>query len=77
VQDGDWISLDCGKGELNLDLSAEEISRRLMLRADKQTPEAGSGYQQLYIDHVLQADQGCDFDFLLGNRGRAVPKHSH
>ena len=35
------------------------------------------GYQQLYIDRVLQADEGCDFDFLIGNRGSAVPKHSH
>lgn len=77
VQDGDWISLDCGKGELSLDIPAEEISRRLALRADGQKQDAGSGYQQLYIDHVLQADQGCDFDFLLGNRGSAVPKHSH
>jgi hypothetical protein len=31
----------------------------------------------LYIDHVLQADEGCDFDFLVGCRGAAVPKHSH
>jgi len=36
-----------------------------------------SGYQKLYIDHVLQADEGCDFDFLVGSRGSAVPKHSH
>jgi hypothetical protein len=38
---------------------------------------AKSGYQQLYINHVLQADEGCDFDFLVGSRGSAVPKHSH
>jgi L-arabonate dehydrase len=36
-----------------------------------------SGYQQLYIDRVLQADEGCDFDFLVGCRGAEVPKHSH
>jgi hypothetical protein len=29
------------------------------------------------VDHVLQADEGCDFDFLVGTRGAAVPKHSH
>jgi len=36
-----------------------------------------NGYQQLYIERVLQADEGCDFDFLVGQRGAAVPKHSH
>ena len=35
------------------------------------------GYQAMYIEHVLQADEGCDFDFLVGSRGSAVPKHSH
>ena len=34
------------------------------------------GYQQLYVDHVLQADTGCDFDFLVGCRGHAVPSAS-
>jgi L-arabonate dehydrase len=36
-----------------------------------------SGYQQLYVDHVLQADRGCDFDFLVGQRGAAIPRQSH
>ncbi|EPN63906.1 dihydroxy-acid dehydratase, partial [Pseudomonas syringae pv. actinidiae ICMP 19096] len=35
------------------------------------------GYRQLYIDKVMQADQGCDFDFLVGCRGSEVPRHSH
>jgi len=37
----------------------------------------GGGYQKLYVNHVLQADEGCDFDFLVGCRGAAVPRHSH
>jgi dihydroxy-acid dehydratase len=36
-----------------------------------------SGYQKLYIDHVLQADRGADLDFLVGSRGAAVPRESH
>jgi L-arabonate dehydrase len=40
-------------------------------------PAMASGYQRLYVDHVLQADQGCDLDFLVGKRGAAVPRHSH
>jgi hypothetical protein len=53
------------------------MKQRLATRAETQTPVAKSGYQQLYIDRVLQADEGCDFDFLVGNRGSDVPRHSH
>jgi dihydroxyacid dehydratase/phosphogluconate dehydratase len=77
VKDGDWIQLDCKNGSLNLEVSDEEITRRLADRAETQQPAAQSGYQQLYLEHVLQADEGCDFDFLVGCRGAAVPKHSH
>jgi L-arabonate dehydrase len=57
----------------------EEMAERLADRAESQRAgSAKTGYQKLYIDHVLQADEGCDFDFLVGNRGSAVPKrHSH
>jgi dihydroxy-acid dehydratase len=77
VQDGDWITLDCANGKLNLEVPAEEIERRLAQRTETSEPENRSGYRQLYVDHVLQADEGCDFDFLVGSRGSAVPKHSH
>ena len=45
--------------------------------ADAAAAKARGGYQRLYIDHVLQADEGCDFDFLVGCRGAEVPRHSH
>ncbi|GGY94900.1 IlvD/Edd family dehydratase [Pseudoduganella plicata] len=77
VRDGDMISLDCAGGKLDLEISDEEMKQRLATRAETQVAGAKSGYQQLYIDHVLQADEGCDFDFLVGMRGSAVPKHSH
>jgi L-arabonate dehydrase len=77
VQDGDWVELDCAGGKLNLDITDEEMARRMAERAARPAPPPGSGYQQLYIDRVLQADEGCDFDFLVGQRGSAVPKHSH
>ena len=35
------------------------------------------GYMEMYRERVLQADEGCDFDFLVGCRGAAVPAHSH
>ncbi|MBD1552313.1 IlvD/Edd family dehydratase [Pseudomonas typographi] len=77
VKEGDWIELDCASGRLHLDVSAEELAARL---ADWQPPQnnfIAGGYRQLYIDHVMQADQGCDFDFLVGCRGSEVPRHSH
>ncbi|RCW68775.1 IlvD/Edd family dehydratase [Pseudorhodoferax soli] len=80
VQDGDWIELDCAGGRLHLDISDEELARRLAERAAQAALEAQparGGYQGLYVQHVLQADEGCDFDFLVGCRGADVPRHSH
>ena len=80
VQDGDFIELDAYAGKLQLDIGDEEMARRLEQRSKQlaaQQPAMAGGYQSLYVDRVLQADQGCDFDFLVGCRGAAVPKHSH
>ncbi len=77
VREGDFIELDCASGRLHLDISDNELQARL---ADWQAPAQSllvGGYRQLYIDHVMQADQGCDFDFLVGCRGAEVPRHSH
>jgi L-arabonate dehydrase len=76
VLDGDFIELDCTAGRLHLDISEEELAARL---AEVTPPEHAmkGGYQRLYVNHVLQADQGCDFEFLVGCRGSAVPRHSH
>jgi L-arabonate dehydrase len=83
VRDGDYIELDCHQGRLHLDISDAEMQERLATRAELQAQAQArntgmkGGYQAMYIEHVLQADEGCDFDFLVGSRGSAVPKHSH
>jgi L-arabonate dehydrase len=79
VKEGDWIELDAFAGRLNLEISEAELSARLADWAEGQKVESAdtSGYRKLYVDHVLQADQGCDFDFLVGCRGADVPRHSH
>jgi L-arabonate dehydrase len=77
VRDGDWIELDCHEGRLHLDISDAELAARLSALAADVRPLKGGGYQRLYVEHVLQADEGCDFDFLVGCRGAAVPRHSH
>lgn len=40
-------------------------------------PPLASGYWKLYVDHVLQADEGVDLDFLVGSRGSFVPRDNH
>ncbi|NHN77889.1 dihydroxy-acid dehydratase [Azotobacter chroococcum] len=77
VRDGDMIELDCAGGRLHLDISAEELAARLADLAPPAPLLWDGGYRRLYIDHVLQADEGCDFDFLVGCRGAEVPRHSH
>jgi L-arabonate dehydrase len=76
VRDGDWIELDCEAGRLHLDIAEAELADR-MATLTPRSPPADGGYKKLYIDHVLQADEGCDLDFLVGCRGAAVPAHSH
>lgn len=79
VRDGDWIELDADAGRLHLDVSDKELADRLATWAAAQQPDPadGTGYRKLYVEHVLQADEGCDFDFLVGRRGAGVPRHSH
>ncbi|PTB20142.1 dihydroxy-acid dehydratase [Trinickia symbiotica] len=79
VRNGDWIELDCENGRLHLEIDDRELEARLAEWREGQRPSAAdaSGYRNLYVDHVLQADEGCDFDFLVGCRGAEVPPHSH
>jgi dihydroxy-acid dehydratase len=76
VQNGDLIELDVPRRRLHLHVSDEELARR---RQDWRPPEPRlkSGYWKLYIDHVLQADEGADLDFLVGQRGAFVPRDNH
>ncbi|NKQ54606.1 dihydroxy-acid dehydratase [Amycolatopsis sp. K13G38] len=76
VRTGDEITLDVPSRSLTLHVDDAELDRR---RAQWTAPEpvSASGYTWLYTTHVLQADEGADFDFLRGKRGHAVPRDSH
>ena len=76
VQDGDMITLDVAGRGLHLDVAEEVLARRREAWSPPEPPMTG-GYQRLYFDHVLQADEGVDLDFLVGQRGAAVPRESH
>ena len=75
VQNGDFIELDVPARRLHLEVSDNELARR---RASWKAPQSPKrGYYKLYVDHVLQANQGADLDFLVGASGAAVPRESH
>ena len=76
VQEGDMITLDVAERRLEIEVSDEDLEARRAAWSPPPPPMTG-GYQKLYFDHVLQADRGCDLDFLVGGRGAAVPRESH
>lgn len=76
VEEGDLIEIDVPNRKIDLKISEEEIKSRKALWKNPELTMKG-GYQSLYQKHVLQADQGCDLDFLVGTRGAEVPRESH
>jgi len=76
VKNGDLITLDVPARKLHLHVDEAELAQRQTSWAPP-TPPLNSGYWKLYIDHVLQADEGADLDFLVGKRGAFVPKDNH
>ena len=76
VQNGDLIEVDVNNGKLHLNVSDEIIAERLKIYQPI-LPDIKSGYQKMYVDHVMQADKGADLDFLVGKRGSEVKRHSH
>ncbi|MDI4657159.1 IlvD/Edd family dehydratase [Xanthobacter autotrophicus] len=76
VKNGDLITLDVPARALHLHVSEEELAQRRAAWVPP-TPHAERGYARLYIDHVLQADRGADFDFLVGRTGSPVPRDNH
>ena len=76
VQNGDMVELDVPNRKLQLHVSDEELEAR---RAKWVAPKVplDSGYWKLYVDTVLQADEGVDLAFLRGKRGAFVPRDNH
>jgi dihydroxy-acid dehydratase len=76
VRDGDEITLDVPRRLLQLHVDEDELARR-RTEWSPPSPPLSSGYWKLYTDHVLQADEGADLDFLRGMRGAFVPRDNH
>ncbi len=76
VRTGDMIEVDVEGRSLHLEVPVEELEVRKRTWEPMEL-ESNRGYVRLYIEHVNQADEGCDLDFLVGGSGAAVPRESH
>jgi dihydroxyacid dehydratase/phosphogluconate dehydratase len=73
LRDGDVVELDVEQRRLDVRLPPEELERRRSAwRAPP--PRYARGYGRLFVEHIQQADQGCDFDFLTGTDPTLEPE---
>jgi L-arabonate dehydrase len=75
VQSGDMIQLDVPARLISLEVEDAVLEKRRSLWTPPPSPVRG--WAKLYYDHVLQAHEGADLDFLVGGSGAAVPRESH
>jgi dihydroxy-acid dehydratase len=73
VRDGDLIELDVPARKLELKVGEDELARRRAAWR-RPAPKYERGFGALYQQHITQADQGCDFDFLEGTAPTAEPE---
>jgi len=76
VQNGDSIRLDLANRGLHLLVDDAELGRRRAAWRPE-PPAFARGYARLYTEHVLGAERGADFDFLVGGSGSAVAREMH
>ena len=76
VRNGDTIAIDVEAGSLELRVPEAELAARRAAWAAP-PPAADRGYVNMYVREVQQADKGCDFGYLVGASGSAVPRESH
>lgn len=76
VETGDWIELDVAERRLDLLVEPQELAAR-RVRWEPPKRSAERGWVRMYVDHVMQANEGADLDFLVGGSGHGVGRHSH
>jgi dihydroxy-acid dehydratase len=74
VRDGDEIELDVPRRSLTLRVSDDELARRKAAWKPR-APHFTRGHGKLFLDHVLQANEGVDFDYLRGRPPRQIRGH--
>jgi dihydroxy-acid dehydratase len=73
IKTGDMITVDVPSRKIHLEISDEELANRKAAWVAP-APKYERGYGWMFSKHILQADQGCDFDFLETSFGAAVPE---
>jgi dihydroxy-acid dehydratase len=76
IRTGDTIVLDAHARQVYVDISDEELAKRMETFVPQVAPST-RGWEALYIEHVLGADLGADLDFLQGRSGSVPARHSH
>jgi len=76
VRTGDWISLDVPSRTLTLEVTDDELDRR-RAQWSAPPPHASRGWTWLYTQHVQEASDGADLDFLVGGSGHEVGRDPH
>jgi dihydroxy-acid dehydratase len=74
VETGDFVSIDIDQRKLTLELTENEIARRLISRRAIPQRKFAGGYTEDFVRHVQQANLGCDFDYLSKPRGVFEPE---
>ena len=77
VENGDLITLDVPGRSLHLHVDDATLAARRAAWSPPATPLAGRGYTRMYVEHVLQAHEGVDLDFLRGGSGSPVARDNH
>lgn len=76
VKTGDRVRMSVAEGQLEVLISDAELAER-QAQWQPDPLHYTRGYAKMYVDHVLQADQGADLDFLVGKDTRPVTRESH
>jgi dihydroxy-acid dehydratase len=76
VRNGDLITLDVAARSLHLHVEEAELAARRAAWVPP-APHATRGYVKMYLDHVQQANEGADLDFLVGSSGAPVARDNH
>jgi dihydroxy-acid dehydratase len=76
LRTGDVVVLDVPNRRLDAELTEAEIAERMRGHTPPAVPDAERGYLRLFVDHVNQADEGADFDFLVGRSPAGLPRQA-
>ena len=73
VRTGDMISVDVARRSIRMEVSDDELARRRAVLPEP-APRYQRGYGWMFSRHIMQANDGCDFDFLETSFGKPVPE---